>query len=43
MHRSHCFWSTCLVGESEDYAAIRDPTHISYGGNAAVVGIVLGT
>lgn len=35
--------STCLICESEDNTAIRDPTHISDGGDAAVVGVVLRT
>lgn len=35
--------STCLICESEDNTAIRDPTHIPDGGDAAVVGIVLRT
>lgn len=43
MHKSQYSWSTCLVGESEDYAPIRDPTHVSDRGNAAVVGVVLRT
>lgn len=34
---------TCLIGESEDDAAIRDAAHISDGGDAAVVGVVLRT
>lgn len=35
--------STCLIGESEDHAAVRDPTHVSHRGDAAVVGVVLRT
>lgn len=35
--------STCLVGESEDHAAVGDAAHISDGGHAAVVGVVLRT
>lgn len=33
---------TCLVGESEDDAAVRDAAHVPDGGDAAVVGVVLG-
>lgn len=36
-------WSTCLVGKSEDNTAVRNPTHISDRGDAAVVSVVLGT
>lgn len=36
-------FSTCLIGESEDNAAVRNPTHISDRGDAAVVGVILRT
>lgn len=34
---------TSLIGESEDNTAVRDSTHISDGGDAAVVCVVLRT